>query len=332
MKFLTSSLSPLLRGRAVLACATLAFSAFSHAQTDYPKAPIKIVVPAVPGGSADAIARIIAEELAPALGQPVLVDNRPGAGMVIGLTAVEQAPGDGYTIGIGPRGPIVIGPTVPGGLPFDPRERLQPIAKIAGVPIVFVANASTGIKSVAELIEKSKANPAGLNFGSPGQYTSHRIAVELVGVKTAARFTHVPYKGAGQSIVDVLGGQIPFAALDLTAVEQHIAAGKLNALAVTSRQRATLAPAIPTLIEQGQAIDVDSWLGVFAPKGTPKAVVDRLSGALEAAFKRPDTQQKLRRVGLEPDFENADRFSRTVDSDIKAWRELRPQALPELQK
>jgi tripartite-type tricarboxylate transporter receptor subunit TctC len=332
MQTLTSSLFLRIPRRAAIACAALALSTFAHAQADYPKAPVKIVVPAVPGGSADAIARIIAEELGPAMGQPVLVDNRPGAGMVIGLTAVEQAPGDGYTIGIGPRGPIVIGPTVPGGLPFDPRERLQPVAKIAGVPIVFVAHASTGIKTLAELIEKSKANPAGLNFGSPGQYTSHRIAVELLGAKTSARFTHVPYKGAGQSIVDLLGGQIPFAALDLTAVEQHIASGKLNALAVTSRQRATLAPNIPTLIEQGQAIEVDSWLGVFAPKGTPKAVVDRLSGALETGFKRPENQQKLRRVGLEPDFENAERFSRTVDSDIRAWRELRHQALPELQK
>ncbi len=316
----------------VFAGAMLSLASASFAQADYPRAPIKIIVPAVPGGSGDAIARIIAEEVGPALGQPIVVENKAGAGMVIGLNAVEQAAPDGYTLGIGPRGPIVIGPTVPGGLPFDPRERLATVAKIAGVPIVFVANEASGIKSVDGLIQAAKSSKGGLSFGSPGQYTSHRIAVELLGVKTDAHFSHVPYKGGGQAIIDLLGGQIPFAALDLTAVEQHVASGKLNALAVTSAQRVSLAPNIPTLIEQKQAVEVDSWLGVFAPKNTPKPIVDKLSAALEAAFRKPEAQAKLRKVGLEPDFESSARFARTVDTDIRGWNALREKVLPELQK
>lgn len=328
------ALYPRRRALALLSAAAFALGATAQAQQppDYPSAPIRIIVPAVPGGSADAIARIVSEELAPILGQPVIIDNRPGAGMVIGLNALAQAPADGYTLGIGPRGPIVIGPTVPGGLPYDPRERLAPVAKIAGVPIVFVANARTGIRTVEQLVQASKAQAGGLSFGSPGQYTSHRIAVELLAAKAAGQFGHVPYKGGGQAVVDLLGGQLPFAALDLTAVEQHVASGKLTALAVTSPQRVSLAPAIPTLREQGQDIVVDSWLGVFAPRQTPPAVLNRLSAALTQAFQRPQAQARLRQVGLEPDVEDAARFLRTIDQDIRQWGALRTRTLPELQQ
>jgi len=318
--------------RALLGAAAIALSPFAQAQPAYPSGPIRIIVPAVPGGSADALARIVGEELSPILGQPVLIDNRPGAGMVIGLNALAQAPADGHTLGIGPRGPIVIGPTVPGGLPYAPLERLAPVAKIASVPIVFVANAQSGIQSVDQLVQASQAQAGGLSFGSPGQYTSHRIAVELLAAKASGRFTHVPYKGGGQAIVDLLGAQVPFAALDLTAVEQHIASGKLKALAVTGPQRVSLAPAIPTLRELGQDIVVDSWLGVFAPRQTPPAVLQRLSAALEQAFKRPEAQAKLRQVGLEPDLENAASFFQTIHKDSQGWSALRTRALPELQQ
>lgn len=299
----------------------------------YPDRPVHIIVPTVPGGSGDAVARIIAEELSEKWGQPVLVANKPGAGMTLGLLALEKAAPDGYTLGIGPRGPIIIGPTIPDGLPFDPRIRLTPIAKIASVPIVLVANKEAQLRSVTQLIDAAKAAKHPLTFASPGQYTSHRVAVELLARQSHVSFVHVPYRGGGQAITDLLGGQVPFAALDLTAVQEHLKTGQLIPLATPRTRRLKLSPGIPTLAEEGHPIEpVDSWLGVFGPRNLPPDIAQKLADDLGEIFRRPAAQRMLARAGLELEFEDSARFARSLDAEARAWEALRLEVLPELRK
>ncbi|HEY9280883.1 MAG TPA: tripartite tricarboxylate transporter substrate binding protein [Eoetvoesiella sp.] len=305
----------------------------SAVSAEYPTTPIKLVVPVVPGGSADALARVLAEELAAAFKQSVVVENKPGAGMVIGLSAVARAEPDGYTLGVGPRGPLIIGPTVPGGLPFEPNEKFAAVAKVASVPIVIVANADTGIKSWDDVINKAKASSEGLSFASPGEYTSHRISVEIVAQKTNVKLNHIPYRGGGQALVDLLGGRVPIAALDLISVQQYIDSGRLNALGVTGSRRALMAPGISTMRELGYDVaPVDSWLGIFAPAGTPQNVIEKLSSQIEKSMKQPHILEKIKGVGLDPDFEPASVFAQTVTKDLETWKKLKDVVLPQATK
>lgn len=318
---------------AILVAATFITPAQSAIAADYPNKAIDLIVPVVPGGSADALGRLIADELSTAFKQSVIVENKPGAGMVIGLTAAAQAAPDGYTLVIGPRGPIIIGPTVPSGLPFEPNEKLVAVAKIASVPIVIVANADSGIKSIDDLIKRSKSTPGGISFASPGQYTSHRIAVEILAHAAGIELTHVPYRGGGQALTDLLGKQFPVAALDLVSVQQYIDSGRLVALGVTGSRRALEAPNIPTLREQGYDVPpVDSWLGVLAPKGTPNDVIEKLSDQLGKSFQLPRVQERLKSIGLDLDFEPASKFGETMSKDFAGWVKLKDEVMPRLTK
>lgn len=239
------TLSTRLRARA-LASAALALCAFAATAQPFPSRPVTLVVPFAPGASADGIARIVGRELSTALGQPVVVDNKPGGGGATGLIGVAKSAPDGYTIGMGATGAIVVNPNLPDAAPLKPQEQLAPVAKVADIPLVLVAGAKTGLRDLRGFIEKARATPEGTSYGTTGQYTAQHLAGELLASMAKLKLVAVPYRGSGPAVTDLLGGQLPVAVVDLTSAYPHIKSGALVALGVTSATRSAVAPEIPT--------------------------------------------------------------------------------------
>lgn len=305
-----------------LAIGALLVHGLVHAQT-WPERPITLIVPFAPGASADGIARIVGRELSTAVGQPVVVDNRPGGGGSTGLLAVAKATPDGYTIGLGATGAIAVNPHLPDAAPLKPAKDLAPIAKLADIPLVFVANGKSGYASLADLIARSKAAAEGVSYGTTGQYTSQHLAGELLAKLAGAHLVAVPYRGSGPAVNDLLGGQIAVAVVDLTSAAPHVKAGTLKALAVTSAARSKVAPDIPTVAEQGvQGYAASGWMGLFAPARTPPAVVERLSKAVQAILARPEIQQQVVALAAEPSYLDAAAFGRFVDGESTKWADV----------
>ncbi len=306
----------------LLLCAAFVIAAPLRAQT-FPEKPITLVVPFATGASADGIARILAAELQAALGTAVVVDNRPGGGGATALIMVSKAPADGYTIAMGATGAIVINPHLPDSPPLRPETQLAPLAKVADIPLVFVAGAKSGIGSVAELIERSRAQPDSISYGSTGVNTAQHLSAEMLAALAKIRMTHVPYRGSGPAVTDVIGGQIPVAVVDLTSAYPHIKAGTLVALGVTSPARTKTAPEIRTIAESGlPGYAATAWMGMFAPAGTPPAVVARLSQEIHAALGKPEVQARLLALAVEPAYLGPDDFGRFIAAESKKWGSL----------
>ena len=306
----------------LLLCAAFVIAAPLRAQT-FPEKPITLVVPFATGASADGIARILAAELQAALGKAVVVDNRPGGGGATALIMVSKAPADGYTIAMGATGAIVINPHLPDSPPLRPETQLAPLAKVADIPLVFVAGAKSGIGSVAELIERSRAQPDSISYGSTGVNTAQHLSAEMLAALAKIRMTHVPYRGSGPAVTDVIGGQIPVAVVDLTSAYPHIKAGTLVALGVTSPARTKTAPEIRTIAESGlPGYAATAWMGMFAPAGTPPAVVARLSQEIHAALGKPEVQARLLALAVEPAYLGPDDFGRFIAAESKKWGSL----------
>ncbi|MBN8964673.1 MAG: tripartite tricarboxylate transporter substrate binding protein [Rhizobiales bacterium] len=308
----------LLFGLLALLASPLAASAQTTQKT------ITIIVPFAPGGSADGIARIIAAELAAGLGRQAIVDNRPGAGGTLGLTIAAKAPADGDTLAVAATGALVINPHVPGSTHFDPLRELAPVAKLIDIPILLVTNAKTGAKSIKEIIDKSKTAPAGISFGTTGANSSQHLAVELLKKMTGANLVHVPYRGSAPAVTAVLGDQIPLASVDLTSAYEHIKAGTLTALGVTSSYRAKIAPEIPTIAEAGvPGYDGSAgFIGLFAPAATPPETVHRLSRVMAAALAKPDVQAKIRQLAVEPAYTDDATFKTWLTAESAKWGDL----------
>jgi tripartite-type tricarboxylate transporter receptor subunit TctC len=307
---------------ALLLCACLVAAVPLRAQT-FPDKPITLVVPFATGASADGIARIVAAELQAALGKAVVVDNRPGGGGATALIMVSKAPADGYTIAMGATGAIVINPHLPDSPPLRPETQLAPLAKVADIPLVFVAGAKSGIGSVAELIERSRAKPDSISYGSTGVNTAQHLSAEMLAAMAKIRMTHVPYRGSGPAVTDVIGGQIPVAVVDLTSAYPHIKAGTLVALGVTSPARSKTAPEIRTIAESGlPGYAATAWMGMFAPAGTPPAVVARLSQEIHAALGKPEVQARLLALAVEPAYLGPEDFGRFIAAESKKWGAL----------
>ncbi len=301
----------------------LVFAAgLARAQAPYPSKPIRLIAPFPPGAVVDTLCRALGAPMGELLGQPVVVENRVGAGGNIGMDLVAKAPPDGYTIGMGSIGTHGINPSVYAKMPFDPVRDFAPITFAASNINVLVVNPAVPARSVAELIAYAKANPGKLSFGSAGVGTSQHLAGELFKQVTGIEMSHVPYKGAGPAVTDLIAGQIPLMFADISAALGHVRAGRLRALGVTTRARTPLLD-VPTLIEQGVPdFDVNAWFGLFAPAGTPAEIVARLNGAAAKALGAPATRERLQGLGLNPAPDTPQAFERFVHAELERWAKV----------
>jgi tripartite-type tricarboxylate transporter receptor subunit TctC len=302
--------------QSILAAACGALPLVAHAQT-WPDKPIRLVVPFTPGGVTDTSGRLIAEHLGKRLGHNIVVDNKPGASGNIGTALVKAAPADGYTLLLGFDGTMVINPHVFAKVPFDTSKDFTPIGKIGDAVLILVAHPDVPAKTIADVIALSKTQSGGLSYGTSGTGGTPHIAGELLKAKAGANLTHIPYKGGGQALTDVLGGQIPLVYTAVAGAHQHVKSGKLKAIGVSSQQRSPALPDVPTFIEGGGAVlsdfVVNSWVGLFAPTGTPAAVMTRLTAELNATLADPVVKDKLRVLGIE----SAPTSSAAFDAEIK---------------
>ena len=267
-------------------------------QTDYPRKPIRLIVPFAPAGVADLSARLAADQLSKRLGQTVVVENRAGAAGNIGTQSVAAAEPDGYTLVLGHDGPFTINPHIYARQGFDPLKDFVPIGKIGDVPILIVAHPSVQAKDLNSLVALTKSSASGLSYGSAGAGSTQHLMFELIGQRTGAKLNHVPYKGGAPALADVLGGHIPLAGVALASALDHVKAGRLKALAISSAQRSRLLPDVPTLPESGLQLVITSWDGLLAPARTPRAVVDRINSQLNAVLAEPEVRTQLEVLGM----------------------------------
>jgi tripartite-type tricarboxylate transporter receptor subunit TctC len=288
----------------------------------YPSKPIRMVVAFAPGGIADFAARSISSRLADALGVPVVVENKAGAGGIIGAELVAKSPPDGYTLLVTSIS-HTINPSVVKSLPFDTQRDFAPVMLIADAPNILVLHPSLPATSLAELIALARSRPGELNYASSGIGTSTHLCGELFRTMTGVELQHVPYKGGGPAVADLLGGQVQLMFATLPTVLEHVRAGKLRALGITGAQRFPGAPDIPTLAEAGlPGYEVSGWSGLFAPARTPRAAIDRLAAESAKILKDPALKERFFAQGAEPAVKMPDEFAAFVDAEIRKWRRV----------
>ena len=288
----------------------------------WPSKPISLVVPFPPGGTTDVLARALGEKLAQSLGQPVIVENKAGAGATLGADYVAKSKADGYTLLVGAVH-HTIATSVYKKLPYDFQKDFSPITEIALVPNVLVVNANTPARNVADLIKLAKAQPGTLNYGSNGNGTAqHLIGTQFQNV-TGTDLAHIPYKGSGPLASDLLGGQITMSFDTVTPVLQHIKSGKLRALAVTTAKRSSALPDVPTLDEAGlKGFDIGTWFGVLAPAATPKDIVARLNAEMVKVIKSPEFRKRMDEIGAEPIGNSAEQMAQQIKSETEKFARL----------
>lgn len=303
---------------AVIAAGTVtAQPALQTAGANWPSKPIRYIVPFAPGGTTDILARTIGEKLSTALGQPIIVDNKPGQGGSIGAAELARAAPDGYTIGGGTISSHAINATLYDKLSYDPLTSFAPITLYATQPNVLLVHPSVPAKTVREFIELVKANPDKYSFGSAGNGTSQHISGELFKTMAGVKMQHIPYRGSGQMMPELLAGTVPVAFDNIATAVQHVNAGKLRALAVTSSTRSVVSPDVPTMAEAGLVgYDISSWQAVFAPAGTPAPIVDRLYTEIARILKMPDIQKRLGDLGLNIVEMTPAQLSALIKSDV----------------
>lgn len=297
------------------------------AAADFPKQPIRMVVTFPPGGSADAVVRMIVPRLNEKLGQQVVVDNRPGAGGNIGLGIVAKAPADGYTLGVGAAGALSANSSLYASMPFDPLKDFRPVSMLAAIPFVLIGHPSVAAKTQKDLVALAKAQPDKLSIAHGGNGTAMHLSAALFSQMAEIKLVEVAYKGSGPAALDVLAGNVPLAVVDLPSALQHIKAGKLTAYAVTSAQRLPQLPEVPTVSEAGLAgYDSTGWFGVVAPAATPGPVVERLNAEITAALNDPQTQASMRNLGVEPAPSRPQAFDAYIRSETQKWAKVIRQA------
>jgi len=305
---------------AAIALASLAGMAQAQA---WPSKPIKWVVPFAPGGTTDILARTVGEKLAVALGQPVIIENKPGAGGGVGAEFTAKSAPDGYTIMGGTISTHAINASLYKSLPYDPVKDFVAITLIARVPNMLVINPSVPAKDVKELIALLKANPGKYSFASSGNGTSQHLSGELFKSMSGTDMQHIPYKGSPPALQDVVGGQVAMTFDNITTALPLAKAGKLRALAVTTAKRSSVAPDVPTLAESGlPGFEVGSWQGVFAPAGTPPEIVKRLNAEIVKALNMPDVREKLSGLGAEIVADSPEEFSALVKAEVAKWADV----------
>lgn len=306
--------------------ATLGAPSVAVAQ-GYPDKPVKLVVPFPPGGITDVIARSLSNHAQQAMGQPMIVDNRPGGGGVIASDAVAKAPANGHTVLLAAIGQAVVNKHLFKKLPYDPNADLAPVSLIAQGPNVLVVNASSPYRTVADLLAAAKKSPQDLSFGTYGNGSSPHLQAALLMQRTGAAFTHVPYKGSAPAMNDLLGGQTTFMFDSLITSLQHIRAGKLRALAVTSPKRSALLPEVPTFSEAGIAnFSFSAWYGIHVPGKTPQNVVERLRREIDEFAHTPAIARQFAEQGLELTSSSPDDYARFLAAEDKTWSAVIQQA------
>jgi tripartite-type tricarboxylate transporter receptor subunit TctC len=287
---------------------------------DYPNRPITLIVPFPPGGSTTVMARNVADKMSEALGQSIVVENRGGAGGTIGTRFAAKAAPDGYTIVLSYSGTFAIAPTAYANPGYDPRKDFEPIGMIGVAPNLFVVNAAVPVKNVAEFIAYAKAQASPMQYASPGVGTVNHLAGELLSIETGVPLQHIPYKGNGPAIGDLLGNHIPMMFLPIPVALGNVKAGTLRALAISSAKRSSIMPDLPTIAESGvPGFDVALRYGLSAPAGTPKPILDRLNKELNAALAMPDVQQRLTNEGADALPGTRQDYAADIDRDEKKW-------------
>jgi tripartite-type tricarboxylate transporter receptor subunit TctC len=294
------------------------FACSVHAQEPYPSRPIRVVVGYSAGGGNDLVVRVIAPRLSEALGQPVLVDNKPGAQSIIAAELVAKSAPDGYTLLMGPSGPMTINPATYSKLPYSPLRDFAPISMIGSFPLIVAVNPRLPVRSVQELVDYAKANPGKANYASSAGI--FQIATELFKQKTGTQFEMIPYKGSGESVQAVAAGQVTLTFVDPPPATGALKAGTVRGLAVTSAQRHPSWPELPTLVELGMPdMDVPVWTALFAPARTPPAVVARLQREVARAVQSPEVRERFAAMGVDPVGGTSEALARQVERDIDKW-------------
>jgi tripartite-type tricarboxylate transporter receptor subunit TctC len=293
----------------------------------YPTRPIRFVVGFLPGGPSDTIARVVGAKLAESLGQPVIVDNRAGAGGNVSADIVADAPPDGHTILLGTGGPLVIAPIIGQKVGFDPDRDFAAVSTLGGSMSILAAHPSLPASNVKELIALAKAKPGEINYASSGVGSANHLTAELLSSMANIKLSHVPYKGSGAALPALISGEVKLGYGPILPAIQHVKAGRIKALGVSGIRRAAAAPDIPTIAEQGLAgFHVDSWYGVFVPAKTPRPIVTRLNAELNRILALPDVKERLSRDGVEPSGSTPEHLQSIVQNEKKMWSKVIRQA------
>ncbi len=306
----------------LLLSAAIVAGAPALAQADYPSKPVRIVVPFAAGGTTDITARVIADELTKALKQSVVVDNKGGAGGNIGAGEVARSAPDGYTFLMGTPGTQAINQFLYPKMPYDTAKDFAPVSFVVRVPNVLVVNPSVGAKSLAELISVAKAKPGALSYGSPGNGTTGHLSTELFKSGAKIFVTHIPYRGSGPMLVDLMGGQVQMAIDNLPSAMPHIKAGKLIALGVTGEKRSAQLPDVPTIASILPGYAAESWFVLMAPAGTPPAIVNKVSAEVDKILKKPEVIERFKGLGAEPVGGTPEQLGQFITAETRKWSQV----------
>jgi tripartite-type tricarboxylate transporter receptor subunit TctC len=301
--------------------ANLALTLPAWAQPAWPNRPIRLINPWTPGGPADTVARPLANRLSETLGQPMVMENRPGANGTIGMAFVARAPADGYTLFFSHVGPVAISPAF-SSTPYDPVRDFAPITQLVSAPIVLLVRPDVPARSVPELLELARRQPGQISYGSVGPGSTTHLAGEMLAMMSHVQLLHVPYQGAAPVVTDLLGGRIHFAFLNFSGALAQMEAGKLRAIAVSTERRADRLPDLPTVAETLPGFEVNSWYGVMAPAGTPRPIVDRLYREFAAAARQPDISAALQGQGFAIEATTPEQYAQKIQADLTRWGEL----------
>ena len=308
--------------RPIALCAALLVAGIAAAAQNYPTRPIRLVVPYPPGGNVDITARIISPGMGELLGQTIVIDNRSGAGGNLGAALVAKATPDGYTLLMGSSGPLAINPIVYGKrMPYDSVRDFAPVSKVHVVPLVVLASNGSGIDSVKTLLDRARAAPGKVTMASAGVGTTNHLGLELIASKAHVQFLHVPYKGSGPALAELLGNQVQTMVDQLTSSIGYVRDGRVKILAVASEKRSPALPNVPTLAESGvPGVEASTFIGVLAPAGTPKATINKLNAVMVKVMAQPVVLEKLRALGTEPGSSSPAEFQAMIREGLAKWQ------------
>ena len=307
--------------RAVLAAGTVGLLATAPAIAQrYPYKPVKLVITFPPGGPVDNIARPIVPRISEVLGQPVLIDNRPGGGGAIGASAVAKSPADGYTLMWGSAGPVAINVSLYPNTPYDPVRDFAPITLAVSTQVILTVHPNLKVNNVKELVALAKARPNEINYASVGSGSTPHLAMELFNDMAGIKLMHVPYKGGAEAMTDLVAGRVDLIFLGVSSVAPFVSTGKLKALAVATSKRAAAMPDVPTVSEAGiTGYDANSWHGILAPAGTPRPIIDQLNGVIVKVLRQPEVGAVLLKQGAEPVGSTPDEFGAYIRTEVVKW-------------
>jgi len=304
----------------MLAALTLAAAA-CHAQT-YPTKPVRLIVPYPPAGSTDFVAREVGAKLSEYFGQQIVIDNRPGAGTLIGLTQGTRAPADGYTITFGTSAGLAVNPALGVKMPFDPMRDFVPVGLMVYVPYFLVVNPALPVKSIKDLIDLAKSQPGKINFASPGVGTPNHLGIEMLNQMGGVKFVHVPYKGGAQAITDLIAGQVQVIFSGTPQFSAFSKVGRLRVIATSTQKPNRVAPGVPTIAETFPGFDCNTWFGLLAPAGTPAAVITKFNTELNRALADPGLVQRLLDQGVEATPGPPAALSQLITAETDRWRKV----------